>query len=349
MDLSRKLNRDNIISFFLVKLRAIWHLFFWVAAFIVLLSIFSSSGKVRQVDLVYTIVFLFPIAAGVYLNLYLLIPLLLKRQKVLFFLLAEVLLIFVVAGMLYLTFDRWIDHILKNYFFVSYDKFLVLLLYAAVFICLSTMIKLSKEWLIILQLQGEENLSRLKHLQSQVNPHFLLNSLQTIYSLSLEGEARTPATILQLSEILKFTIYESGEKEVLLEREIEVLRDYTEIYRLRQDPERTEISFNVTGTPGDLRVAPMLFLPFIENSFKHGLQGSEKEAFVRIDFQVNEKIVTFTVENSMGHSDRIEKGKYHGSGIRNTQKRLELVYPDRHRLDISGNGQTYKVTLLLEL
>lgn len=359
----RKLTKMRIINLLITKLRALWHLLFWAGAFIVLLNIFKESEGYEKIDILYTLFFILPLLVAVYTNIYLLIPALLKRQHIIAWILSMITLCFISAGINYLLFEKWIDHILPNYYFISGYDLIDLIIYSSVFLLLTTLIKLSKEWFILTRDEGEKTRTQLKQLQAQINPHFLLNSLQTIYSLSLNKSEKTPGSILQLSEILKFTLYESEDEQVTLERELEVVKDYVEMYRHRLDPIRAKIRMNITGDAEDLKIIPLLFLPFIENSFKHGLQGSEKDAYVTIDFQIMEKKLNFNIENSKGVTDPVEhqgqtefpmpgrssSAGHGGIGINNTRKRLKLYYKGKHDLKVMETNDIYCVKLTLEL
>ncbi len=186
-------------------------------------------------------------------------------------------------------------------------------------------------------------------LQSQINPHFLLNSLQTIYALSLEKSERTPSVILQLSDILKYTLYETEHSRVKLEKEIGMIKDYVEMYRHRVDPVRAEIQLKLEGDSGDKEIVPMLLTPFIENSFQHGLQGGPGGAFVHIFIRIGSGNLEFRIENSMGRTDPVNLDKRKGIGIDNTKQRLKLLYPGKHQLSIGQEEGTFKVKLLIKL
>ena len=190
---------------------------------------------------------------------------------------------------------------------------------------------------------------RLESLQSQINPHFLLNSLQTIYALSLEKSERTPEVILQLSEVLKYNLYETGQSNVKLEKEIRMIKDYVDMYRHRVDPEHTEILLDVKGEMEELEIAPMLLLPFIENAFKHGLRGRAGESRVQISLDISGAKLWFRVYNSHGNGDEVDLDPKKGIGIENTRQRLDLLYPGKYKLEIEEKADTFTVKLTLEL
>lgn len=325
------------------------HLIFWGVALLILFNIFKGTGSVEKIDVIYTFIFLVPIVVIVYLNLYLAVPGYLRRERYLLYTLIFIVLLGGGALFLYLLFDRWIDLLLPGFYFISYYNVPVLMLYTGSFMVLTTLLKLSRSWFMLLRVERMTTTHQLQSLQSQINPHFLLNSLQTIYALSLEKSERSPEVILQLSSILKYTLYETGQPTVELEKEIGMIRDYVEMYRHRVDPERTDIKLVVNGDPGDLQITPMLLIPFIENSFKHGLLGGHNISFVDIQIDISGQKLQFRVRNSRGATDRVEPEQQKGIGIDNTRQRLELLYPGKHTIDIETKEDTFTINLSIEL
>ena len=342
------LSRSNLTDMMIFKNRWWQHLLFWTAALLVLFNIFKSSGSVEMIDVIYTLIFLVPVVSIVYLNLYLALPRLLRTEKYFLYTLVFLFLMGGGALFLYLLFDSLIDLILPGFYFISYYSVPVLMLYTGSFLILTTLLKLSRSWFMLLRLERNTSTHQLQSLQSQINPHFLLNSLQTIYALSLEKSERTPQVILQLSHILKYTLYETGQPTVYLSKELDMIRDYVEMYRHRVDPGHTTINLQLEGDPGKLRIAPMLLIPFIENSFKHGL-GEEESTSIDIALNISGKMLNFHIKNSCRETGDLELGQQNGIGIENTRKRLELLYPGNHRLDIERPGNLFIVSLSIKL
>lgn len=342
-------SRSNLTDLMLFRNRWWQHLLFWGVALLILFNIFKGSGSVEKIDVIYTFIFLLPIVSIVYLNLYLAIPRFLRKERYLLYILIFLVLLGTGALFIYFLFDRWIDLFLPNFYFISYYNLPILMLYSGSFLALTTLLKLSRSWFMMLRVERMSTTHQLQSLQSQINPHFLLNSLQTIYALSLEQSDRTPEVILQLSHILKYTLYETGHSTVKLQKEIEMIRDYVEMYRHRVDPMRTEIKLKVTGDPEELLIAPMLLIPFIENSFKHGPRVGQEKSFVDISMEISDGKLQFRARNSYGENDTIELDQEKGIGIDNTRKRLELLYPGKHILDIEALEDIYTVNLSIEL
>jgi sensor histidine kinase YesM len=343
-----KLSRSNLSDMMIFKNRWWQHLLFWSAALLVLFNIFKSSGSVEMIDVIYTLIFLVPVVGIVYLNLYLALPRFLRREK--YFTYALVFLILMGGGalFLYLLFDSLIDLVLPDFYFISYYSVPVLMLYTSSFLILTTLLKLSRSWFMLLRLERNTFTHQLQSLQSQINPHFLLNSLQTIFALSLEKSERTPEVILQLSHILKYTLYETGQPTVYLSKELDMIRDYVEMYRHRVDPGHTRINMHLEGDPGKLLIAPMLLIPYIENSFKHGL-GEEESTSIDIALNISGKMLNFRIKNSCREARDLELNPQKGIGIENTRKRLELLYPGNYRLDIERPGNIFIVNLSIKL
>lgn len=325
------------------------HLAFWFMVFMILVNIFKISGSLEKIDLIYSAIFIIPLAGICYLNLYYLIPKFLRREKYLLYGLFFPILLSAGALFLFILFDRWIDLILPNYYFISYYSVWQLMIYTGSLLLLTTLLKLSRSWFMLLRVERMTTSHQLKSLQSQINPHFLLNSLQTIYALSLEKSEQSPEVILQLSEILKYTLYETERPRISLEKEIQLIRNYVEMYRYRVDPHRADIKLITKGDPEGLQIAPMLLIPFIENSFKHGLQGGDGNSFIGIDLNINSKGLEFSTRNRTGPADSMQLDNRKGIGIENTKKRLELLYPGRHILRIGIKEQIFVVNLKLEL
>lgn len=335
----------------LIIFRKRWwqHLLFWMIIFFILVNIFLESGSFEKINLIYTVIFLLPLAAIAYLNLYLLIPRFLKREKYLLFTLFFSALLVCGALFLYALFDRWIDLLLPNYYFISYYNVGQLMIYTGSILLLTTLLKLSRGWFMLLRIERMSTAHQLKSLQSQINPHFLLNSLQTIYALSLEKSEHTPGVILQLSDILKYTLYETENPRIGLQKEIQLIRDYVEMQRYRVDPERVDIFLQNHGDAEDLQIAPMLLIPFVENSFKHGLQGGTGKVQIRIAIKVIGSDLEFRISNTSRPGDSLELEKRKGIGIENTRQRLELLYPGRHTLNIASEKDLFEVSLRLKL
>ncbi|MBO6516865.1 MAG: histidine kinase [Bacteroidia bacterium] len=200
-----------------------------------------------------------------------------------------------------------------------------------------------------------ENLERinmeteLKYLKTQINPHFLFNSLNSLYALTLQKSEKAPELVLKLSEILRYVLYDGSERWVSLEKEISYLQSYLDLEKIRNG-DRLNLEFNIKGDPKTKQIAPMLFLTFLENSFKHGINQKAEGGFVKIDMDIEDKHLDFSIENSRPkEKEKRLNGKSGGIGLENIKKRLALLYPDLHKLEIDDDGDNYRVKLNLSL
>jgi len=337
------------------QIRILQHLLFWALSFIVLLYFFNTSNKIEKIDIIYTAIFHVSLITGVYLNLLILIPLFLKKKRYLLYLFLLIAGIAGTAGFNLLTFNKLIDYFLPGYYFISYYEFDDILIFVIVYMGLTTLLKLSKSWFLLME--ADRNLMRaekekinneLLALRSQINPHFLFNSLNSIYSLALNKSGKTPAAILKISDLMRYMLYQANEDNVPLKNELHFLENYFELQKLRSD-DQTEITLNITGEIKKQKIAPLLFLPFVENSFKHGVKGDPEGGFTRVNVNVMDKEVQMDVINNKGKIDKVEKGDFQGIGLQNARRRLELLYPQRHTLSISDLGDSFEVKLKIVL
>jgi hypothetical protein len=313
-------------------------LVFWTIAYFVLLSVFAGSDW-QMIDHIYTSIFLVTLLIPVTINDWVLRPRLLNKRKYwqYFGLLAAATL--TGAWLNQALFDKMIDYILPGYYFISYYEYIDLVKFFIVFPGVWLLVCLSMEWF---QLQEKKSSAEFKALSNQVNPHFLFNSLTVLYTLSLNNSKETPSAIIKLSDILRYVIYQSSQPTVSLESEAKLLHDYVDLQRYRVHPStRIEISENIANKSAP--VSPMLFLPLVENSFKHGIHGETENAFVSILLEENNGMINFTVANNKPADDKPENDG--GFGLRNLRERLLLIYPDRHKFTISETDKTFNVSM----
>ncbi|MEO0471381.1 MAG: histidine kinase [Bacteroidota bacterium] len=193
------------------------------------------------------------------------------------------------------------------------------------------------------KLQSE--LSALKH---QINPHFLFNILNGLYGLAYKNnDEPTAEGIAKLSQLMRYVLYESNDETVLLEKEINYIEAYIDLQRLRLHG-ATEVHFVVSGEVTHQRIAPMLFIPFIENAFKYGV-STVTPSSIEICIELTEKELKFDISNQIHQGQSVEQKGYGGIGLKNVSKRLELLYPDRYSLSYGPNGKAYHVTLNISL
>ena len=191
--------------------------------------------------------------------------------------------------------------------------------------------------------------SELALLKAQINPHFFFNTLNNIYALTYTDVPVSRDAILKLSRMMRYLLYETQQDTALLSQEISFVKDYIELMKLRLQSSTT-IIFDEVKTDQDYAMVPMLLLPFIENAFKHGISVMQK-ATIRIDLQVQEGLLTLSVLNNIFRDKDALNMESGGIGLANTQRRLDLLYPEKHTLIIEENSDqnTYLVTLRVYL
>src|SRR6187200_826225 len=252
-------------------LRIIQHLAFWVLSFFVFLYIFKTGAKPEKIDYVYTILFQLTLIPAVYINIELLLPTLGNRKRILFYLLSLIALIILFAWINYNFFDNWSAKVFPDYFFISYFTFREITLFFSVYIFITTLLKLSKSWFQVSWLQKEllekekqKAKVELKALKAQINPHFFFNTLNSIYSMALDKDARLPGTVLQLSELMRYFIYGSKDNFISLEKELIVVNDYIALQKIRSG-EQLSVQINKDGEVSEQKIAPLLLITFLEN------------------------------------------------------------------------------------
>jgi len=335
--------------------RILQHIAFWGLSYYILVHVFASSSEIQTTDYIYTIIFLITLAIGVYTNLYLLIPLFLNKRKYLIFGLLFVVCVVSSTWLNLITFSKVIDYLLPGYYFISYfsfaDVFKIMLAFAGI----TSLIKLSKGYFLLLetrnqlmQLKQEKSDAELQALRAQVNPHFLFNCLNSIYSLVLKKSDKAPETVLRLSDILRYILYEARKEKVELMTELLYMQDYIRLQKLRCGPNAT-VEFRVEGEPNSRRITPLLFLPLIENSFKHGIKGETGPSFVQFTWIISADSVHFVAKNNRGPGDSPDEEKQAGIGLENLTKRLGLAYPGKHHFQITETGEFFSVDLTLQI
>jgi len=332
-------------------MKVLKHLTFW-SFFYGMLLLLSSGEAPLKLRLSTEFINLLFYAALVYFNYGYLIPNYLKEKQFFSYsilLVSGTVILAPLKTIVYLIFygnsPEIINSVMQNQWWV-----IILLLIMGM---LSTAVKISNDWWWD-QKEKKELLRRnmeseLNFLKSQINPHFLFNVLNSIYALSLKKSDQTPEIILKLSEIMRYMLYESNEKTVLLEREIENIQNYLDLERLRR-PNLKIDALILEGEIDQQEIAPLLLNPFVENAFKHGSKGEEMENYVKISLKVKDGILHFDINNSKSSKNKISTNyKNGGIGIENVKSRLNLLYKNKHNLKIKDLEFEYSVSLIVDL
>lgn len=324
------------------RYRWLFHLFFWVLIYLdELLSLIGVTSSIPNIHLLG-----FEVGADmtmVYLNLYVLIPRFLLRQRPLAYIGLTLLTLVLNVGLMYYL---YILPMGGNIDLVAFS--ITTFLTTGTLLGTAIGIKIFK--IFIQKQQRLKELERanleteLAFLKDQINPHFLFNSLNNIYVLSRKRPGDTPEAILLLSDLLRYQLYECAREQVPLEGEIRYLENYIELDRLRKD--QSDVSLKVTGDPAGHKIAPFLLLPFLENAFKHG-QDEEGNLLIEISMDITGNGLEFQVRNDLPANPA--NAPAGGIGLANVQRRLELIYPDQHHLEIRKGKKQFEVELEIRL
>lgn len=185
---------------------------------------------------------------------------------------------------------------------------------------------------------------QLDALNAQLNPHFLFNTLNSIYGMSLSGSKDTPQYVLRLADMMRYTLYDCREDKVELEKDLAFTENYVAMEKKRYPA--SDIQYSVSNSNGGVLIAPLLLIPFIENSFKHGAHRLNDRGFIHAQLKIDEEKLHFIVENDIMIAPALltDSG---GIGIDNVKKRLQMYYPNKHHLKIENTGTTFKVVLTI--
>jgi hypothetical protein len=193
------------------------------------------------------------------------------------------------------------------------------------------------------RLEEEKRFMELKVLRNQLNPHFLFNTLNNLYALSIKKDERTPEVIFKLSEILDYMLYGAGEVFVYLEKEITLLENYIALEKIRYGDSRLSVEFH-KKIENDPKISPLILLTFVENAFKHGVVNEPEKAHISIHLEARKKNINFQIENTIPVAQ--PKNRYtHHIGLDNIKKQLELLYPGKHSLEIKNEDRKFVVKL----
>lgn len=236
----------------------------------------------------------------------------------------------------------------KNYL----HHHLGLSLYTLSFVALASGLRFAVDWFknrrFRAALAKQNLMSEIALLKSQINPHFLFNTLNSIYTLSYKKDENTPDTILKLSDLMRYMLYDASGDHVILEKEIAYIQNYIALQRLRlANP--LQVKFTIKGDCSNKSITPMLLIPFVENAFKHGL-SPHNPSEIFIELNVEGDYLHFCTVNPIVSPQLVNQGQAErGIGYRNVHRRLQLLYPERHQLNVYTSRNQYFVDLTIKL
>lgn len=327
------------------------HLMFWTGYFVVTFTLMIGFMPLHYaLQRVFTNGIIHMIL--VYTNLYVLMPyILLKGRYFLYYFLFGVML--VLSSVLMTHIDYWVGFsgpfgMIRFFSFAHYSSKIITGITVLGFSSIIKVLEARQE-----QLQTQQELlnykleAELKLLKNQVNPHFLFNALNNIYSLVYTGSKDAAPMVLKLSDMMRYMLHGSNQTLVPLTSEIEYLDNYISLQQVRKK-DKPQAEFIVEGDVEEVNVAPMLFIPFFENAFKHGNILEDRNGFMRGVMRVADKRLFLKLENSVPNKPT-RKDAVGGIGLENTRKRLDLIYPNKHRLELLLANGIYTVELEIDL
>jgi LytS/YehU family sensor histidine kinase len=327
------------------------HLAFWLFLFAAW-HFFRYQDYPRDVGIWITALKVADLALLVYITNYVLIPKLVYRKK--YWLFGIVFVLMIVTSSIIKMYLLGLLLKNPNIFSVAgglkarfYDNVLphiLLVCTGAAFKLLLDQLRSQKK---MVELAKEKSEAELNFLKSQINPHFLFNSLNSVYFLIDKQNAEARKTLLQFSDLLRYQLYDCNADKIAIEKEVGFLKDYIHLQELRKD-KQYEVSLKVGESVQGFHITPLLLIPFVENAFKHLSHYSDRKNFVEVSLERLNGSLNFSVSNSKENNQRNTEPAG-GIGLNNVKRRLELLYPGKHELQINDANNTFKVELKLKL
>ncbi|WP_316792941.1 sensor histidine kinase [Pedobacter frigoris] len=339
------------------KKSLIIHLVFWLVTLIVpIIGAINNDLGSYEITVKYGYFAIINLSIF-YINYTLLIPMLIQQKKRYgLYMLAIVLVIVIMAIIKTFLAAVYSNIILSHHvaasnvpFYEELGTFAVQAIFTSgFFIVVSALLKFAIDWVgnekVQKNLVSEKREMELQFLKSQLNPHFLFNSLNNIYSLAYQKSDKTADAILKLSEIMRYMIYESNDSWVALSKEIDYVQSFIELQKLRFK-DGASVEMTLQGEIDDQRIVPLILISFVENAFKHGI-ANDPENPIKINIIANQKILHFSITNKKNTYNKDEMG---GVGLNNVERRLQLLYPDRYKLNIVNSATHYTSELMLDI
>jgi two-component system, LytTR family, sensor histidine kinase AlgZ len=333
------------------------HLLFWCVYYSFFFSQISSSPKGVERELSELIIdasfHVFSIMFIAYLNYFYFFPRFLNRKNLGRYLL-EFSIPFGVFMTAFIFIKRYIaDGYTHKMGFMYGSRFTNYMIWNTLFIVFFVaMLRFVEDWFELeakkKEIENEKLIAELRFLKAQINPHFLFNTLNNLYSLAFINSPNTTVVIDKLSQMMRYMIYDSNHPKVSLNKEIAYMENYISLEKLRLNNE-VPINVKIIGNTEGVQIVPLILITFLENAFKHGISNNAKNAWINITLEVSGNACVYTVENSkLADNDEKTKEKS-GIGLQNVQRRLELSYPNQYDLEVENNAEHYLVNLNLDL
>lgn len=329
-------------------LRHLLYWSFWLAFYTLV------NGSYDEVYYTWFVLELFMLTVKIpftYIIVYYLLPKLIPKKKYIILIIIIILLAFFGVSII-IEINKFLGHTHKGQPLTLFSGTAIYrtfdLVYVASLVVIIKMIQ-QNSWQqkVNAELKEEKIGAELQILKNQLQPHFLFNTLNNIYSMALSKDDEAPESILRLSNIISYMLYDCSVERVDLEKELELIKNYIELEKLRYG-NRLDLSFDIQGNVKGKMIAPLLLLPFVENAFKHGASMDENKSWIRINLSSTNNNLEFFIENSIPNSGVNNEITKSGIGLSNIKKRLKLQYTGKYNLNIT-QSESYLVKLKLEL
>lgn len=315
------------------------HLSFWAifVGFMALLLSLQHGGMPRSLfeRLVIGIILF-------YINYLVLIPYLLFRRYI---------VLYIIFSFLFLFFAIFFIPIWKGHLFIHLKRgryFFSIFIYLFFFVSALALV-IYEKWIAHekreREIKAKHTMAELHNLRNQINPHFLFNSLNSIYALTVKKSEQAPEAVITLSELMRYMLYQTSNRFVPLKNEISYMQNYIKLQKLRIS-DKENIHFNITGDILNQQITPLLLIAFVENAFKFGTD-SNGNTHITIYMEVEENQLHFSCKNSK--SNQSQKVENSGFGLKNAKEQLRLIYPQKYQLDIREQETTFTVDLYMNL
>lgn len=343
---------------FLPQQRILWHLVFWVAILTMFVGIDVTSSEITGYSanwrkMLWSNTMALPVMMmATYSTLYVLLPIYLEKRQSFVTIIVFIISAFI-FGMIQRAMAQFVIYpyvwgqSLKHGWFVFYKiAFNIINIYMVVFAAVAIkLLKIAIRNEYARQLLEKEKLrAELKFLKSQINPHFLFNTLNNLYALTLQKSTKSPEVVLKLSSLLDYMLFESNVPKVPLSKEISLINNYISLEKLRYG-DALEVSFNFSIDFLEREIAPLLFFPFVEMAFQQSLIDNSEPTWITIDLDIKSNVLVLKVENAKMDSSL----KQNYDSLINVRRRLKLLYPNQHNLKLLDTEETHLIVLQLML
>ncbi len=328
------------------------HLFFWMMVFGVWYFLRYQDYPTTVKALEITFIKVADLALMIYITNFILIPRLLYKKHYLLFVCSFVILV-LASSIIKMNILGWVLNSPEEFFTLTgnlkariYDNVIPHFFLVAAGASVKLMLDYAKLQQRMAASAREKAEAELNFLKSQINPHFLFNSLNSVYFLIDKNNVEARTSLHKFSEMLRYQLYEMNGDIIPVEKEISYLQDYVDLQKLRKD-ENYSVTFACAAGVKGFAIEPLLLIPFVENAFKHISHYKDLPNYIKIEMSMTADEFCFIVENSKEAMEKTKKGPG-GIGLNNVKRRLELLYPEKHNLAISDTGEVYQIKLIIK-